>query len=179
MSKFIKKNRFSKGSATSNYWSGIWANSPKPSNNNSESNHYRIVKDRIENTPLEELDYTHLYVLPLKMSIAPSSWVYDFKGNFVFQFERAIPVEDRQKILDFLNGDSNVIIKHTLKASNDGVIYAHDSKTSQNIPIITIRGWGNLTGVGAHNLSPEYASKIQDTFQDFIFNKLNKDEEDV
>ena len=34
--------------------------------------------------------------------------------------------------------------------------------------LILIRGWGNLTGAGAHNLSVEEAANIQDTFADFI-----------
>ena len=36
-----------------------------------------------------------------------------------------------------------------------------------------IRGWGNLTGAGAHNLSVEEAANIQDTFADFIVERLN------
>ncbi len=39
---------------------------------------------------------------------------------------------------------------------------------------ITIRGWGNLTGIGGYNLSEEQASKIQDDFRDWIIYKISK-----
>ena len=32
-------------------------------------------------------------------------------------------------------------------------------------PFILIRDWGNLTGVGAHNLPAEKAAQIQDDFE--------------
>ena len=35
-----------------------------------------------------------------------------------------------------------------------------------------IRGWGNLTGVGAYNLNGDYATKIQDTLAEYIIEKL-------
>jgi hypothetical protein len=39
---------------------------------------------------------------------------------------------------------------------------------------ILIRGWGNLTGTGAHHFSEEKAVKIQDDFRDWIIYKLSK-----
>jgi len=41
-------------------------------------------------------------------------------------------------------------------------------------PCILIRGWGNLTGTGAHNLKEEEAANIQDTFAEYIVEQLNR-----
>lgn len=43
-----------------------------------------------------------------------------------------------------------------------------------NEPVMRIRGWGYLTGLGAHalGLSPEDAAKIQDEFAEYIVKSL-------
>lgn len=43
-----------------------------------------------------------------------------------------------------------------------------------NEPVMRIRGWGYLTGLGAHalGLSPEDAAKIQDGFAEYIVKSL-------
>ena len=40
---------------------------------------------------------------------------------------------------------------------------------------LMIRGWGNLTGAGYHNLKPEEAIKIQNDFAKWIVEQLKKD----
>lgn len=39
---------------------------------------------------------------------------------------------------------------------------------------LMIRGWGNLTGTGCHNLKPEEAIKIQNDFAKWIVEQLRK-----
>lgn len=103
------------------------------------------------------------------------SWVYDSAGNFVFQFE---PMFDKQanyaegykglekKLLNCINGENT---ERTNKAVHkEGEIFIGD------VHLITIRGWGNLTGYGGHRLSEKEAANVQDTFAEYIVEKLNE-----
>jgi len=95
------------------------------------------------------------------------SWVYDAKGNFVFQFEPIYDsngnyeegeIELQDKIIKSLNSKSLSVIENLNLKVGDGdpnFIY-HNSRL-----LIVIRGWGNLTGIGAHNFDDEKASKIR------------------
>lgn len=108
--------------------------------------------------------YKDVYQLPLEDN---HGWIYDQKGNFVFQFI----IDDEkieQKILNVINGKENF--------KNPNIVFKHEQGKivdNSGSPIILIRGWGNLTGIGAMNLSAEEASNIQDTFANFIVKRLN------
>ena len=124
--------------------------------------------------------YQDIYEFPLHKS-KYTSWVFDKKGNFVFQFEPKFTKEGEflegwkdfeDKILDCLNGKSNMNYDGVFTLEN-GEIFAQKTGINIVLHIITIRGWGNLTGIGAHHLSAEEATNIQDTFAEFIINKLN------
>ena len=108
--------------------------------------------------------YKEVYQLPLEDQ---HGWIYDKKGNFVFQF--LIDNEEMEKkLLDVINGKKNL--------TNLDLVFKHEQGQvvdKSGLPIILIRGWGNLTGTGAMNLSVEEASNIQDTFADFIDERLN------
>lgn len=107
-----------------------------------------------------------IYELPLEQD-PYGSWVYDQKGNFVFQFEK-VNEKNQQDILDILNGLQKPATEHSF-INDDGEIWMDDERH-----IITIRGWSNLTGTGAHNLPAEEAANIQDTFAAWIIEKLTK-----
>lgn len=109
-------------------------------------------------------NYKDVYLFPLEKSYG---WIYDQKENFVFQF--IIDDEKKQqKILDVINGKENF--------KNIDLVFKHEQRQiidKSGLPIILIRGWGNLTGIGTMNLSFKEASNIQDTFADFIVERLN------
>lgn len=118
--------------------------------------------------------YKDIYQLPLHKP-KYGSWVYDEKSNFVFQFERQYDekgdyeegwLEFEDKIINKLNGDKLIAFDEDFKSEQNDIYY-------KEIHVITIRGWGNLTGTGAHNLPVEDAANIQDTFRDFIIETLN------
>ena len=128
-----------------------------------EDNNYDEIKNRIETKSLEEVTFRDLYTFPFHQC-KYSSWVYDADSNFIFQFE--FKGEDtRKKVIDILNGDLLEYKRQNVE-HKDGMI------TVDGIPFILIRGWGNLTGVGAYNLDGEYAGKIQDTLAEYIVEKL-------
>ena len=120
-------------------------------------------KDRIESIPLEKLSFKDLYQFPCHQA-KYGSWVYDANSNFIFQFEFD-NIETREKTIKILNGELLEYKKQNVKLK-DGVIFVNEH------PFIMIRGWGNLTGVGAYNLNGDYATKIQDTLAEYIIEKL-------
>ena len=123
-------------------------------------------KERIENISLEKLSFRDLYQFPFHQA-KYGSWVYDANSNFIFQFE--FRGDAREQIIDILNGDSLPKIKREL-VLKDGTIFIN--LEDELTPLIMIRGFGNLTGVGAYNLNVEYACKIQDTLAEYIVEKL-------
>ncbi len=107
-----------------------------------------------------------VYRLPLRLDKS-TFWVYDDNYNFVFQFE----TEDEKlkiEIIDVINVDKNLDRDDYFEYRNTLIV---DSK---GIEIIMIRGYGYLTGIGGLNLSDKEACNIQDTFGQFIVDRLNE-----
>lgn len=168
-SKFIKKSRIS--SAPKYTWSSF--TTPE---NNKEIEETRLYKerqqknkDRVEAIPLDTLSFRDLYKFPFHQA-KYGSWVYDANSNFIFQFQSGGTV-DKEKIINILNGDVDEYNRQELR-SEDGLIEINSKGEWKEL--ILLRGWGNLTGTGAHNLDGDYAAKIQDTLQEYIVEKLNK-----
>ena len=109
------------------------------------------------------------------------TWVYDAKSNFVFQFDEPIKYDEkgsyllgikemREQIIFSLNSINHEPIedlKLTVNTKDSTEIFNNGEL------FITIRGWGNLTGIGAHNFDADKAAKIQDDFRDWIIYKLS------
>ncbi len=130
---------------------------------------YASEKKRIESIPLEQVSFRDIYKLPFHRA-KYGNWVYDANSNFIFQFEFN---GDKTKsgIIDILNGDLEPLKENIVK-HKQGVIYVE--KEGVDKALIMIRGWGNLTGIGAYNLDGEYAAKIQDTLAQYIVERLTK-----
>ena len=104
-------------------------------------------------------------------------WVYDANKNFVFQFEPKFDgegeyvdgeLEMQGKVLKSLNSEGHEPIPELELSLNDFGQIENDGEE-----VITIRGWGNLTGIGAHHFSYDKASKIQDDFRNWVLYKLS------
>ena len=108
--------------------------------------------------------YKDVYEFPLKENYGR---VCDQKNNFVFQF--IISDEKTQvKMMNVINCNENF--------KNLGLLFEHKEGQiieKSGLPIILIRGWGNLTGAGAMNLSGDEAANIQDTFAEYIVERFN------
>lgn len=122
------------------------------------------------------IPYLYFYKQPFK-KLSAVSWVYDSKDNFVFQFE---PVYDENgnyvegykefetSFLDSLNSKKYSPVKNLQLELINKITLGINGR-----PIIIIRGWGNLTGAGAHNFSSVKAAKIQDMFTSWLIYKVN------
>lgn len=112
-------------------------------------------------------NFKDVYLFPLEADKF-CSWVWDAKGNFVFQFQ-CDDMEVCKNLLRVINGKTNLANK-TLKFIHEGGLI---KEVDSGEDIILIRGWGNLTGIGGHNLPPKEAANIQDTFAEYIVERLN------
>lgn len=101
-----------------------------------------------------------------------SGQIFDSANNFVFQFED-ISDENQEKVLNVLNGVETLKNDNLFFNHREGCIMMNNNNILET-KIILIRGWGNLTGIGAHHLPPEEAANIQDSFAEFIVEQLNK-----
>jgi hypothetical protein len=111
-------------------------------------------------------DWKDIYKLPLRLDDS-IGWVWDSNDNFVFQFT----IEHTKlckKIIGLLNGEAYTQKGSTPFVYEDGYIIDGEKNN-----LILIRGWGNLTGTGSHNLSVKEAILVQDTFGNYIKDKLN------
>jgi hypothetical protein len=117
----------------------------------------------------------NFYTRPFKYD-GHSGWVRDARGNFVFEFEGdfddngnyAKGFKELVEQIMFSLNDINISPIEGLKLTlENGIEIYKDDKL-----FILIRGWGNLTGIGAHNFSGEKASKIQDDFVKWFFHRV-------
>ncbi len=110
------------------------------------------------------------------------TWVYDAKGNFVFQWDELEKYDEKGNYLEGIKETREAIIFSLNSINHEHInelkLTVNPNDTTQILNngnlLITIRGWGNLTGTGAYNFDAEKASKIQDDFRDWIIFKLTK-----
>lgn len=96
-----------------------------------------------------------------------TGWVYDQARNFCFQLN-FINEEKEQKIIEVINGGTNLQNKGIHFYNNNGNIY-----NDKGAHVITIRGWGNSTSPNCFAFSDEEAYNIQDTLAEYIIERLN------
>lgn len=114
----------------------------------------------------------NFYKRPFK-SIIESGRVYDVDDNFMFQFEMD-DIQLQKDIINHLNNDNESRFNRFRRHPEDPIVVQIQSDSGKWCDIIMIRGWGNLTGSGAHNFKQEKAIKIQDNLVDWLLQKLNK-----
>ena len=111
------------------------------------------------------------YQLPLKVDEYCPIITWTANKQRAFDWCVNISSEKQQELIDMINETKQHQFKH--KFYREGIeIYSDNSIFKR--PILRIRGWGYLTGIGRLHLSQEEAVKIQDDFGDYIVEQLNK-----
>ena len=116
------------------------------------------------------------YKFPLKQELILEDLVLTKDNNMAFQFvendedTEGLYLSDvtKKEILHVINKDIK-IQQYFPNLSIEGEYIKTGNKT-----LITLRGWGNLTGIGGHNLSDDKAKSIQHQFALYIVNCLTK-----
>lgn len=108
--------------------------------------------------------WTKYYKLPLHTE-SMGSYVWTIDNEMALQFERIVSRYLRHRVIDLINGLKQPKLK--------GVTLHNGTEFMFNgVYSFQVRGSGNLTGIGGHNLSSEKAAAIQDDFAKFILSKI-------
>lgn len=118
------------------------------------------------------MNWRDCYKLPLKVDdYCPIiTWTVDKQRAFDWCVD--VSYEKQQELVDIINGTKQHQFKH--KFYREGIEIYSDNPVFNEKPILRIRGWGHLTGIGGLHLSEEEAIRIQDEFGDYIVEQLNK-----
>lgn len=114
------------------------------------------------------MNWKDVYKLPLHVQELEDGHVLNYvwaeNGAMSLMFGRGITEHDKYMIVKVINGDINKAIP---ELSYDNGTIKHGDRD-----LVTIRGWGHLTGVGGLNLDGEKAAEIQDEFAKYVFERL-------
>ena len=117
------------------------------------------------------MTFKEVYKFPLKVDEYCDiiTWTADKQRAFDWCVD--VSSEKQQEIIDMINGTKQHQFKH--KFYREGIEIYSDNPIFKG-PILQIRGWGYLTGIGGLHLPQEEAIRIQDEFGDYIVEQLNK-----
>mgnify|MGYP000147356377 CR=1 FL=1 len=115
-------------------------------------------------------DFKEIYKAPFT-----DTWGTVTSDNDVhaFTFTKDVREEARELIIKALNGEVKMSLTPEQQEEvahifyKESYIYAK-GEDNNDIEIISIRGFGHLTGIGGLKLSDEVASEIQDNFGEYI-----------
>ena len=113
------------------------------------------------------------YKLPLKVDeyCTIITWTADMQRAFDWLINATL--EQKQQLVDVING-TNSDRKFKNQFYREGIHIYSKAPELKDIPILRIRGWGYLTGLGGCHLDDKIAAQIQDAFGDYIVEQLNK-----
>lgn len=121
--------------------------------------------------------FKNYFKFPLKMWDDFYIKVFTDDDKMAFDWLVNIPDNIKFKILDIINGNESVSFKVPKVFRHEaGIIYCKflgGSDEGKEIKFLRIRGWGMLTGTGGYHLDDNEAADIQDTFAEYIVEKLN------
>lgn len=117
------------------------------------------------------INFKDYYLFPLQLNFGvchtdDGERAFDFYSKYYSGDGYTVCKETKQEIIDIINGDDNKKLDIHDLTYDSSYVYAG------GIWLISIRGWGHLTGTGGLNLDTELASKIQDAFGEYILERL-------
>lgn len=112
------------------------------------------------------------YKLPLEVDEYCDIITWTADGQRAFDWLIGCDLEKKQELIKIINGEaSDKKFKH--RFYREGIHIFNEASITE-YPILRVRGWGRLTGVGGHHLDRDAAIQIQNAFGDFIVEQLNK-----
>lgn len=117
------------------------------------------------------MTFKEVYKFPLKVDeYCPIiTWTVDNQRAFDWCVD--VNFEKQQEIIDMINGTKQHQFNY--KFYREGIEIYSGNPIFKG-PILRIRGWGYLTGIGGLHLDHEEAIRIQNEFGDYIVDQLNK-----
>lgn len=113
------------------------------------------------------MDWRNVYQLPLKYNEYCPFWVWSNNNVHAIDILRNLEDNDYKKLVRVLNREEKFNKSHDFCISDDTIF-------CDNKPLLRVRGWGHLTGIGALNLPVLEAIKIQNDFLNYLLEVLKK-----
>lgn len=118
------------------------------------------------------MDFRNYYKLPLKVDEYCPFYIMTSDNEMALNYlnETNIELNETSEIYDIvgvINGYINDNFESNISNVGDDIIDIN------GVPTLMIRGWGNLISSGGHNLTYEEAIEVQNSFRDWIINRLN------
>lgn len=111
--------------------------------------------------------HKNYYQLPLKNDHGADVIVWTINNMRAFDVVLEHPQFTPRAIVEVLNGVLKIPTDHKI-TYRDGYVYIGDER------LLSIRGWGALTGIGGYNLPHNVATNIQDSFGNWIAETLKR-----
>lgn len=118
------------------------------------------------------MTFKDVYKLPLKVDDYCPVITWTANKQRAFDWCVDVSPEKQQELIDMINGTKQHQFKYKFYRK-DSYIFSENPIFKEE-PVLSIRGWGYLTGPGGLHLSEEEAIRIQDEFGDYIVEQLNK-----
>jgi hypothetical protein len=123
------------------------------------------------------MTFKEVYKFPLKVDDYCPIITRTADKQRAFDWCVNISSEKQQELVDMINGIKQHQFKY--KFYREGIEIYSENPIFNGKPVLCIRGWGYLTGIGGLHLPQEEAIKIQDEFGDYIVEQLNKNYENI
>lgn len=120
-------------------------------------------------------EWMKYYPLPLKLD-EMGCFAFASDGTMALDFDDDININEAKLIVDIINGKNSLNYSIVGLRMEDISFFGTSTikgTSTKKVPIFDIRGWGNLTGIGGHNLPEEKAIQIQNQFAGFVFERLS------
>lgn len=121
--------------------------------------------------------FSKYYDIPLRVDDYCPHYVWTKDNELAFNYLDEEKIDNKDlveiyEIVNAINGYGPGKFNASINPNHNDIIQI------DGIDKLLIRGWGNLTGQGAHNLSNEDAIKVQNDFAKWIVEQLRRNLED-
>lgn len=123
------------------------------------------------------MTFKEVYKFPLKVDDYCPIITWTANKQRAFDWCVDVSPEKQQELIDMLNGTKQHQFKY--KFYREGIEIHSENPIFKGKPVLLIRGWGYLTGIGGLHLDVNTAAQIQDEFGDYIVEQLNKNHENI
>lgn len=120
--------------------------------------------------------FKQYYKFPLKTDDYCLIKVFTNDNKMAFDWLYGISSKEKQIILDIINGINHIITPSQEFYNLNNDIYSRileGDEKGKEYPLLRIRGWGMLTGIGGYNLDADTALLYQSQFADYCVKRLN------
>ena len=122
-------------------------------------------------------NFSKYYEMPLRVDDYCPDYIWTKDNKMAFNYLDEEKIDNRDlveiyEIVNAINGYGPGKFNASINPNHNDIIQI------DGVDKVLIRGWGNLTGQGSHNISNEDAIRVQNDFAKWIVEQLRRNLED-